>query len=66
MNETSTMDIQRPSNAHAKKIRRILYACVAFFPCAGRKQLTEDAAYWQRLSLVRSRVLMMPGEEDKS
>jgi hypothetical protein len=66
MNETSTMDIQRPFNAPAKRIRRILYACVAFFPCAGRKQLSEDAAYWQRLSLVMSRVLTMPGEEDKS
>ena len=31
----------------------------------GRKQLTEDAAYWQRLSMVMNRVLMMPGEEDK-
>jgi len=34
---------------------------------AGRKQLTEDAAYWQRLSLVMNRVLAMPeGEEGKS
>jgi len=29
MNRTMTMDIQRPSNAHAKKIRRIIYACIA-------------------------------------
>src|SRR6266403_1175028 len=29
----------------------------------GRKQLTEDAAYWPRLSLVISRVLAMPEEE---
>ena len=27
---------------------------------AGRKQLSEDAAYWQRLSLVMSRVLSLP------
>jgi len=34
---------------------------------AGRKQLSEDAAYWQRLSLVMNRVLAMPdGEEGKS
>ena len=34
----------------------------------GRKQLTEDAAYWQRLSLVMSRVLALPEprEGDKS
>jgi PadR family transcriptional regulator PadR len=29
----------------------------------GRKQLTEDAAYWQRLSNVMDRVLALPGEE---
>ena len=29
----------------------------------GRKQLSEDAAYWQRLSVVMSRVLAMPEEE---
>src|SRR5437016_14527061 len=29
----------------------------------GRKQLTEDAAYWHRLSGVMNRVLAMPGEE---
>jgi len=28
----------------------------------GRKQLAEDAAYWQRLSDVMGRVLAMPGE----
>jgi len=28
----------------------------------GRKQLSEDAAYWQRLSIVMSRVLTMPEE----
>ena len=32
----------------------------------GRKQLTEDTAYWQRLSMVMSRVLAMPQEEGKS
>jgi PadR family transcriptional regulator PadR len=32
----------------------------------GRKQLTEDTAYWQRLSMVMSRVLAMPVEEGKS
>ena len=34
----------------------------------GRKRLTEDAAYWQRLSSVMARVLSLPepGEEDKS
>ena len=32
----------------------------------GRKQLTEDAAYWQRLSIVMSRVLSMPEEEPNS
>jgi PadR family transcriptional regulator PadR len=32
----------------------------------GRKQLTEDAAYWQRLSCVMNRVLAMPSEEGKS
>lgn len=30
----------------------------------GRKQLTEDAAYWQRLSQVISRVLASPQAED--
>jgi HlyD family secretion protein len=35
MNRTMTMDIQRPSNAHAKKIRRIIYACVAVVSVAG-------------------------------
>ncbi len=29
----------------------------------GRKQLHEDAAYWNRLSLVMSRVLSLPGSE---
>ncbi|MGB7847555.1 MAG: PadR family transcriptional regulator [Candidatus Acidiferrum sp.] len=29
----------------------------------GRKQLSEDAAYWQRLSLVMTRVLTMPEEQ---
>jgi transcriptional regulator len=29
----------------------------------GRKQLSEDAAYWQRLSGVMNRVLAMPEEE---
>ncbi|WP_158823399.1 PadR family transcriptional regulator [Granulicella sp. S156] len=28
----------------------------------GRKQLTKDAAYWQRLSSVMGRVLSMPAE----
>ena len=28
----------------------------------GRKQLTEDAAYWQRLSTMMDRVLAQPGE----
>jgi transcriptional regulator len=32
----------------------------------GRKQLSEDAAYWQRLSMVMSRVLAMPEEEAES
>jgi len=32
----------------------------------GRKQLTEDAAHWQRLSIVMSRVLSMPEEEGNS
>jgi transcriptional regulator len=31
----------------------------------GRKQLTEDAAYWQRLSMVMSRVLS-PAAHDES
>src|SRR5262252_2577581 len=30
-----TMDIQRPSNARAKKIRRIVYAAVAFLLIGG-------------------------------
>src|ERR1700730_10091904 len=30
-----TMDIQRPSNARAKKIKRILYVTVAVLLCAG-------------------------------
>src|SRR5271166_6595148 len=33
---------------------------------SGRKQLSEDAAYWQRLSIVMSRVLSMPEEEPNS
>ena len=32
----------------------------------GRKQLSEDAAYWQRLSLLMNRVLALPEQEDKS
>jgi HlyD family secretion protein len=35
MNGTTTMDIQRPSNAHAKKIHRIIYACIAIISVAG-------------------------------
>jgi transcriptional regulator len=31
----------------------------------GRKQLSEDAAYWQRLSSVMERMLAMPEEEGK-
>jgi PadR family transcriptional regulator, regulatory protein PadR len=31
----------------------------------GRKQLSEDAAYWGRLSSVMNRVLAMPEEEAK-
>src|SRR5271168_4159509 len=31
----------------------------------GRKQLSEDAAYWQRLSSVIERMLAMPEEERK-
>ena len=31
----------------------------------GRKQLTEDAAYWQRLSTVMDRVLALSGEESE-
>src|SRR5277367_6596839 len=31
----------------------------------GRKQLTEDAAYWQRLASVMDRMLAMPEEEGK-
>jgi PadR family transcriptional regulator, regulatory protein PadR len=31
----------------------------------GRKQLTEDAAYWQRLASVMDRMLAMPEEESK-
>ena len=30
----------------------------------GRKQLTEDAAYWQRLSLVMSRVLSTAAHDE--
>lgn len=30
----------------------------------GRKQLSADAAYWQRLSMVMNRVLTMPDEEE--
>src|SRR6202167_399165 len=30
----------------------------------GRKQLAEDAAYWQRLSNAMGRVLSMPSEAD--
>lgn len=33
------------------------------FDHRGRKQLTEDAAYWQRLSTVMDRVLALSGEE---
>jgi PadR family transcriptional regulator, regulatory protein PadR len=29
----------------------------------GRKQLIEDAAHWQRLSMVMNRVLTLPEEE---
>jgi transcriptional regulator len=32
----------------------------------GRKQLTEDAAYWQRLSLVMSRVLSTVAHDESS
>src|SRR5713101_7861642 len=32
----------------------------------GRKQLAEDTAYWQRLSMVMSRVLAVPEEEGNS
>jgi len=32
----------------------------------GRKQLTEDAAYWQRLSLVMTRVLSITEEEESN
>jgi len=32
----------------------------------GRKQLTEDAAYWQRLSIVMSRVLSISETEDEA
>jgi len=31
----------------------------------GRKQLIEDAAHWQRLSVVMTRVLTLPEEEEK-
>jgi PadR family transcriptional regulator len=31
----------------------------------GRKQLAEDAAYWQRLSSVMDRVLALPEVEEK-
>jgi transcriptional regulator len=33
---------------------------------SGRKQLTEDAAYWQRLSQVMSRVLSTAAEDEGS
>ena len=32
----------------------------------GRKQLTEDAAYWQRLSLVMTRVLSISESEEEA
>jgi transcriptional regulator len=32
---------------------------------AGRKQLAQDAAYWDRLATVMGRVLAMQGEGDK-
>jgi PadR family transcriptional regulator, regulatory protein PadR len=32
----------------------------------GRKQLSADTAYWQRLSMVMSRVLAVPEEEGHS
>jgi PadR family transcriptional regulator PadR len=32
----------------------------------GREQLSEDTAYWQRLSMVMGRVLAMPEEGGKS
>ncbi len=32
----------------------------------GRRQLSQDAAYWQRLSIVMSRVLSMPEEAPES
>ena len=35
MNFSTTMDIQRPSNARAKKIRRIAYLAVALVSAAG-------------------------------
>ena len=31
---------------------------------SGRKQLTEDAAYWHRLSAVMARVLSMPARDE--
>jgi PadR family transcriptional regulator PadR len=31
----------------------------------GRKQLSTDAAYWQRLSMVMSRVLSLPEAEEE-
>ena len=43
--------------------RRAKFYCITN---RGRKQLTEDTAYWQRLSMVMSRVLAMPAEEGKS
>jgi len=30
----------------------------------GRKQLSEDAAHWQRLSMVMNRILTVPEEEE--
>jgi transcriptional regulator len=43
--------------------RRAKFYCITN---RGRRQLTEDTAYWQRLSMVMSRVLAMPVEEGKS
>ena len=43
--------------------RRAKFYCITN---RGRRQLTEDTAYWQRLSMVMSRVLAMAQEEGKS
>jgi transcriptional regulator len=43
--------------------RRAKFYCIT---SRGRKQLTEDTAYWQRLSMVMNRVLTMAQEEGKS